>query len=181
MTGHRQVRPWELLGERPRADGWIPLVTRTYRMPDGSVSDWDVHLGRDTVAVLALTDDLEVVLVREYRPGPDQILTSLPGGLVDAGEDVPNAGARELREETGFAAREIAEVGSCWAFSTSTWRRHVVIARGAYRVGAPESWGGDEYCEPVLIPLLEYRAHLRAGEGTNTDLGYLALDAAGLL
>ena len=34
----RTVEPWDLLAERPRTDGWVPVVTRTYRMPDGSVS-----------------------------------------------------------------------------------------------------------------------------------------------
>ena len=177
--GH--VRRWDLLGERPWSDGWIPVVRRTYRMPDGSTSEWDVHVGGPTVAVLALTAAGEVVLVQEYRPGPDAVLTSLPGGIVDDGESVAAAAARELREETGYAAGSIEVVASTWAFSTSTWRRHVALARDCVRVGEPTSHGGDEYCHPVVVPLADYRAHLRRGEGTNVDMGYLALDALGLL
>ena len=75
----RVAQPWELLSERPRTDGWVPVVTRTYRMPDGSVSEWDIHdPSFATVAVLALTDDDRVVLVRQFRPGPGEVLWELP-------------------------------------------------------------------------------------------------------
>ena len=68
-----------------------------------------------------------------------------------------------------------------WAFGASTWRRHVAIARDCRLVGAVTSWGGDEYCEPVLLSVSEFRQVLRSGETTDVDLGYLALDVAGLL
>ena len=101
----RVAQPWELLSERPRTDGWVPVVTRTYRMPDGSVSDWDVHdPSFRTVAVLALTEDDRVVLVRQFRPGPGEVLWELPGGIVDDGEGLEEAAARELLEETGYQA-----------------------------------------------------------------------------
>ena len=77
-AGPRVAQPWELLSERPRTDGWVPVVTRTYRMPDGSVSEWDVHdPSFQTVAVLALTErrpGTKVVLVRQFRPGPGEVL-----------------------------------------------------------------------------------------------------------
>jgi ADP-ribose pyrophosphatase len=179
---HRRARPWELLAERQRTGGWLPVATRTYRMPDGSISEWDIHVPPfTTVAVLALTTDDDLVLTRQFRPGPDRVLVDLPGGIVDRGESVLAAAGRELREETGFAATSVELAGACWAFGASTWRRHVVIARGCHLAGEVTSWGGDEYCEPTVLPLSEFRAVLRSGETTDVDLGYLALDAAGLL
>ena len=182
MSGsHRQAVPWQQLAEHPRTGGWLPVVTRTYRMPDGSTSDWDIHVPAfTTVAVLALTADDRVVLTRQFRPGPGRVLVDLPGGIVDDGESVTGAAARELLEETGFAG-EIELAGACWAFGASTWRRHVAVARGCHPVGEVTAWGGDEYCEPVLLTLTELRSVLRSGETTDVDLGYLALDAAGLL
>ncbi len=177
----REVVPWELLSERPRTDGWLPITTRTYRMPDGSLSDWDIHIGLHTVAVLALTDDGKVVLARQFRPGPSAIVLDLPGGIVDPGEDLLAAAARELREETGFEADTVEPAGSCWAFGASTWRRQVAVARGCRQVGPVTSWGGDEYCEPVVVTVPELRAIARRGESTDVDLVYLALDTAGLL
>jgi hypothetical protein len=43
------------------------------------------------------------------------------------------------------------------------------------------SWGGDEYCEPVVVTVPELRDIARRGESTDVDLVYLALDTAGLL
>lgn len=179
---HGRAQPWELLAERPRTGGWLPVSTRTYRMPDGSVSDWDIHVPSfTTVAVLAMTADDQVVVARQFRPGPDRVLLDLPGGIVDSGEDIGQAAARELREETGYAASSLEIAGRTWAFGASTWRRHVAIARDCQLVGAVSSWGGDEYCEPVLLSLGDFRQVLRSGETTDVDLGYLALDVAGLL
>jgi ADP-ribose pyrophosphatase len=181
----RVAQPWELLSERPRTDGWVPVVTRTYRMPDGSVSEWDVHdPSFATVAVLALTGDdadPDVVLVRQFRPGPGEVLWELPGGIVDEGEDLAEAAARELLEETGYRASTVEVVAGSWAFGASTWRRTVAIARGCTLVAEPTSWGGDEYCEPRLVTIPEVRAVARDGRSSDTDLVYLALDAARLL
>jgi ADP-ribose pyrophosphatase len=180
--GARRGQPWHLLSERPRTDGWLPVTTRTYRMPDGSVSDWDIHTTPfRTVAVLALTHDDRVVLTRQFRPGPSAIVLDLPGGIVDPGEDLHDAAARELHEETGYSCEAVEPAGSCWAFGASTWRRHVVIARGCRPTGAVTSWGGDEYCEPVVVDVGEVRDLARSGDSTDVDLVYLALDAAGLL
>lgn len=177
----RQVVPWELLSERPRTGGWLPITTRTYRMPDGSVSEWDIHHGHRTVAVLALTEDGRVVLARQFRPGPGAIVLDLPGGIIDPGEDALTAAARELREETGFAAGTVEAAGACWAFGASTWRREVAIARSCRQVAGVASWGGDEYCEAVVVTVAELREVARRGESTDVDLVYLALDHAGLL
>ena len=179
--GSRQVVPWELLSERPRTDGWLPITTRTYRMPDGSVSDWDIHQGLRTVAVLALTEDGDVVLARQFRPGPSAVVLDLPGGIVDPGEEVLAAAARELLEETGYAADSVELAGWTWAFGASTWRREVAIARDVRRVAEVASWGGDEYCEPVVVTVAQLRDVVRRGETTDADLVYLALDSAGLL
>ncbi len=171
--------PWELLDERPGSAGYLPLSVRRYRLPDGSTAEWDIFGGGRAVAVLAVTPEGDVVLARQFRPGPGKVLDELPGGAVDDGEDVAEAAGRELAEETGYAGN-ITVVGRSWFASGCRTERFVAVATEARRVGLPRNEPG-EFCEVVLLPLPAFRTHLRSGQLTDVDLGYLALDHLGLL
>jgi 8-oxo-dGTP pyrophosphatase MutT (NUDIX family) len=57
----------------------------------------------DWVNVIALTRDERVVLVRQFRVGTAEVSLEIPGGIIDPGEEPLAAGARELREETGYS------------------------------------------------------------------------------
>lgn len=159
--------------------GYLRILTRRYLLPDGRVSDWDLLDGGRTVAVLALTEEQQVVIARQFRPGPGAVLDEMPGGAVDPGEDVAAAAARELLEETGYAG-EIEVLAQTWLSSTATTERFVAVARGCRQVASP-SLGEDEFCEPRLVSLADFRSVLRSGAMTDVDLGYLALDHLQLL
>ena len=55
--------------------------------------------------ILALTSSDEAVLIRQYRHGTRAIVTEIPGGMIDDGEQPIQAARRELQEETGFTAK----------------------------------------------------------------------------
>lgn len=57
--------------------------------------------GRDSANVVALTPDNQVLLIRQYRFGIGADTLELPGGLMEAGEELQAGVARELAEETG--------------------------------------------------------------------------------
>jgi 8-oxo-dGDP phosphatase len=81
------------------------VVTDQVAMPDGDVvgRDYIRHVG--AVAVVALDDDEQVVLVRQYRHPVRRHLWELPAGLIDvAGEGLADAALRELAEEADLAA-----------------------------------------------------------------------------
>ena len=170
---------WRFRLERPGSAGFIDVVTRTYDLPDGTTTDWDILELGDAAAVLAITRGGEVVLVRQFRPGPGRVLDELPGGLIDPGESPLDAAARELLEETGYRGT-IEIVGYCWLMAPATRKQWVAVARDCERVAEPDL-GPDEFCETVLVSLNEFRRHLRTGQLTDVDLGYLALDHLGLL
>lgn len=170
---------WELLGERTLHSGWRTVVGRRFRTPDGVEREFEVIAEPDTAVVLALTDEQEVVLVREYRPGPREALLELPGGLIDEGETPVEAAARELLEETGYAG-DLRATGSVIDSAYSTRERHTFVATGCRRVQEPEPLDG-EFPEVVLLRLEAFREHLRGGRCTDVASGYAGLDALRLL
>lgn len=170
---------WEALGERTLHDGWRTVVARRFRTPDGVEREYEVLVEADTAVVVALTEERDVILVREYRPGPRQALLELPGGLVDAGETPLEAAARELLEETGYAG-DLRAAGSVVDSAYSTRERHTFVATGCRRVREPEP-GDGEFPEVVLLSLDAFREHLRSGRCTDVAGGYAGLDALSLL
>ena len=59
----------------------------------------------DGVMVLPLTEEGEVVLLKQYRPAIDDYLYELPAGIVDPGESIEEAARREVFEETGLTCK----------------------------------------------------------------------------
>lgn len=154
--------PWELLASRVVYEGYTTVRRDTYRLPDGSVSDWDVLEQRDTVAVVAVTESGEALLFTQFRVGPRAAIGELPGGLIDDGEDPLAAAARELLEETGYAAAALFLAGGEWSGANSTRRKNVVIAAGCRRVADPR-WEAGETGVVALVTLPDLVDHLLAG------------------
>jgi ADP-ribose pyrophosphatase len=175
------VTPWKMLSEVSSVgpSGFMRILTRSYILPDGRFSDWDLLDGKQTVAVLAFTPELKIVLARQYRPGPNLVLNEMPGGAVDPGEQPAEAAIRELLEETGYVG-EVEVLGSTWLSASATTQRFVAIVRDCHQIDGPRPTG-DEFCGPVLVNLADFRSQLRLGALTDVDLGYLALDLLGLL
>jgi ADP-ribose pyrophosphatase len=71
---------------------------------------WSVRTG-GYAAIVAVTEDLLVPLVRQYRPAVETTVLELPSGAIDSGETPEAAARRELLEETGCEANELVLLG----------------------------------------------------------------------
>ncbi|MBR5525026.1 MAG: NUDIX hydrolase, partial [Clostridia bacterium] len=80
-------------------------------LPDGTTAGREVVEHPGGVGVLALTEDRKVLLVRQYRYPYGEILTEIPAGKRDPGEDPLTTGMRELEEETGYRANTFTPLG----------------------------------------------------------------------
>jgi len=170
---------WTKLSEERFKAGFRRMLTRTFRLPNGDVQDFTITEQRPNVCVLALTDKNEVVLAKQFRPGPEDVLLELPGGGQEEGETPIEAAARELLEETGYAG-DIQHVTACLDCGYSTLRRQCFVATNCKKT-AEQNLDDNEFIETVLMPLADFRAHLRSGNLTDVEVGYLGLDFLKLL
>ncbi|GLQ32539.1 ADP compounds hydrolase NudE [Litoribrevibacter albus] len=116
-------------------------VERTYErlVPKGN------HAG--AVMIVAVNDQNQVMLIREYSAGTESYELSLPKGLVEHGETIFDAANRELKEEIGYGAENIEFLTEMTVSpGYMSYRLQVVVATGLY----PERLEGDEP-EPIEV------------------------------
>ncbi|MBF0284274.1 MAG: NUDIX hydrolase [Magnetococcales bacterium] len=66
----------------------------------------------DYAAMVAVTQEGKMLLVRQYRPAAERVTLELPSGIPDRGEQPVEAAVRELREETGYRPLLVEALGS---------------------------------------------------------------------
>ena len=120
------------------------------------------------VMVMPVTDTNEVVMVRQYRHGIEQICMELPGGLVDPKDPSPAVSAeRELLEETGYRAREFIHLGECFPQPAILSNGCTFfLAKGVRQVRAPELDAGEDI-ELIRVDLKRLPELVERGAITN--------------
>ena len=180
-------RHWPVSGRPRRAKGaFVVLRTDRVRMPDGEVARRDVVEHPGAVAIVALDDAGQVLLIRQYRHPAGHLLWEIPAGLRDVpGETARRTGERELREEAGYAARTWHVLTDCYTSpGISTERVIVFLARGLAEVPDPERGPPlrheEAHLQQVWVPLDRAVQLFLAGELHNgvTAVGILAAYAA---
>lgn len=173
------MQPWKKTEETPFKAGFRRMLNRVFTLPDGATSDFDIKHEGPAAAVLAITESGNVVLAKQFRPGPEEILLELPGGNIEPGENAMEGVQREFLEETGYAG-EFEFVGTCLDCAYSTMKRYCYVAKNCKKI-QEANLDDNEFIEVVEIPLQEFRELLRSGQMTDVEVGYLGLDHLNLL
>ena len=100
------------------------------RLPSGRNSVREVIEHPGSVAILPITADGDILLVRQYRYAVGREMLEIPAGLLEPGESPEAAARRELREETGHDAGELRRITSCFpaaGFSNERQTRFLAV------------------------------------------------------
>lgn len=157
--------------------GWRTIVSKTFEMPDGQIAEFqtkDKEHGH-CIATIGLTALNEVIIARQFRPGPEKVMDELPGGGAEEGENFAAAAERELLEETGYRAAHIEHLGDVYkdAYTNTTW--HYFLATGCEKV-ADQTLDNNEHVERVLISIPQLFENARTGLMTDVEAVFLAYE-----
>ena len=146
----------------------VKLTLDQVRLPDGNPASREVVYHPGGVAVLALDEENNVYLVRQYRYPIRQLLLELPAGKLDHGaeEDRLLGAKRELSEETGLEAEEWTYLGYTLASpGFCTEALHMYLARKLTR--KQQHLDEDEFLDVVVMPFEQLVRQVM--DGTITD------------
>ncbi|MBV6397285.1 MAG: ADP-ribose pyrophosphatase [Anaerolineales bacterium] len=155
------LTPWKILESkyiRPR------VRIDTVELPNGKTFQPMVFEYRRWATVFALTEQNEVVLIRQYRHGAQNIVWELPGGIVEDGEEVEAGARRELLEETGYDSSDLIEIGRVSPNPASHTNTVYAYFAGRAKFTQEQHLDEAEEIEVHLIPLDEVIAMAKRGE-----------------
>lgn len=153
-------------------------------MPGGGTAEREVVSHIDAVAVVPVTDDDRVVLLRQYRHPLGAYQLELPAGVLDVeGEQPQDAARRELAEEAGMQVGALHELvrfanSAGWTDEHTT----VYLGEGTHPADRPDGYEPDAEeadMDVVVLPWADVLARARRGELTDakTLVGILAVAA----
>lgn len=163
---------FETLAVEERYAGRSVVRVERVRTPDGEEVEREIVGHDDAVAVVALTPDGRVLLLRQYRQALREHLLEIPAGTLDLDGESPEAAARrELAEETGYVPGALEHLVT---FDNSAgWtdeRTHVYLARQVRHDGRPEGFvARDEEADMDLVHLDLDEALTAARDGRIPD------------
>ena len=139
----------EIVNKKRVFNGFLKVDVADIRLPNGEIINREVIKKRNSVAVVAFTDNHEIFLTKQPRIGRNELSAiELPAGLIDENESPIQAAKRELLEETGCVAKkDLIPLGKYYADpACSTGLTYMFLALGVEKTQELKL-DSDEYLE----------------------------------
>ncbi len=169
---------WKKLDEHSFKAGYKKFLKRAFSLPDGERRDIDIKDEGKSVSIFAMTANGNILMTRQYRPGPEKILTEIPGDMIGFDEVPLEAAKEKLLEETGYEG-DFEFICTSLESTYSNMLRYNFVAKNCVKKNALH-FDHVKFVEVVEMSLKNFVNHLRTGELTNVETGYLALDYLGI-
>lgn len=120
-------------------------------LPNGKTSTREIVEHPGAVAIVALNEKDEVLMVKQYRKPVEEALLEIPAGKLEKGEHPDASAERELMEETGFFARDLRHIMDFYTSpGFSGEKMYLYLARDLEKKARPAD--EDEYIEMHTVP-----------------------------
>lgn len=161
------IKKWTLLSSKDVSpSSWFPIESRDYQLPNGSVvKDFTITTIGDVSMVVPVTKEGKLVLVRQYKPGVDEITIEFPAGRIEERHrDFKELAQHELEEEAGIHCENLEEFGVFAGFTTKGSERvHCFLARDV-EFNSTQHFDSTEEIEVVQATPAEYDDMIREGK-----------------
>lgn len=173
MSDETQQRGRELSSRIAFTGRVIRVRVAEVELPGGRRSTMDFVEHPDAAAIVPLTDDGEVILLRQYRHATGEWLREIPAGKLDPGESPEDGARRECAEESGWRPRRLEALGYIWTTPGFTNERiWLFLGRDLEPVG--QGLDPDEVLAVERLPLREALG-LAVGGGVSDGKSLAAL------
>lgn len=153
----------KLLERHPAFEGRMLHVYDDDVEIGGRKAHREVVLHPGAAAIIPVTEEGNVLFVRQYRYAVEQPLLEIPAGKLDPGEDPDTCAARELTEETGYTSEHIQKLG--YVYTTPGFCNETIhLYLADHLVKGEQHLDPDEYLDVISMPLTEVWDHIAKGE-----------------
>ena len=172
------VQPWQRIEPTivTKID-YHNVVIKTYKLPDGNMTTRATFLseGQRAAGVIAVTKDNQVIVARQFRPGPEKIMNEIPGGWAEKSEDPQTAAMRELKEETGYTSQNVSFLGefSRDSYVNGRWFYYLALDCEQTELQALDD---NEFVSVELCSIEEFIQNAKQGNMTDPFAALAAYD-----
>lgn len=179
------MEKWKLLSsEYICKEPWATLRKDTCELPDGRINDhYYVLEYPDWVNMVGITEQNELLVIKQYRHGAGMLSLEIPAGTMESGENPVDAAIREMLEETGYAFDHIEEIATLYANpATSGNVTYTYLMTGGRKV-QEQALDDHEEIDVYLVPLPEAKKMLldnRFSQALHSSALFYAFNKLGL-